>query len=116
MQGPREIRLCAGVGPAAAARNHVGVAEMLDGVESNADARADEWRDRPPGAEVDVGVDESDPLRLAGGVVVGGIARTNEITIECVEARLAAILTRHVSAEPVVPLIADARAKERRAV
>src|SRR5262245_35447233 len=116
MQRPGEIGLRAGVGPAAAARDHVGVAEMLDGVEGDADARTDERRDGPPGAEVDIGVDESDPLRLAGPVVVGEVVAGVEVAVERVETGLAAIFAGHVSAEPAVPLIADASAVERRAV
>src|SRR5215467_12581961 len=116
MQSPGEIGLSAGVGKAATARDHVGVAEMLDGIEGNADTRADERRDRPPCAEVDIRVDESNPLRLAGAVVVGEVAAGVEITVERVEARLAAILTGYVGAEPAVPLISDARAEERRTV
>src|SRR5215468_6817160 len=116
MQRPGEIGLRAGVGPAAAARDHVGVAEMLDGVESNTDARADERRDRPPGSEIDIGVDESHPLRLAGLVVVGEVVAGVEVAVERVKARLASIFAGHVSAEPAGPLIANTRAIERRTV
>src|SRR5215471_1866596 len=118
MQRPGEIGLSAGVGKAATARDHVGVAEMLDGVEGNADTRTNERRDRPPGAEVDIGVHERDPLRLAGAVVVGieGSRAGVEEAVERVKARLAAILSGYVRAEPAVPLIADARAEERRTV
>src|SRR5262245_29270316 len=118
MQRPGEIRLCSSVGPAATARDHVGVAEMRDSVESDADTRADERRDGPPGAKVDIGVDQRNPLRLAGGVVVGvegGRAGVEE-AIERMKARLAAILAGHIGAEPAVPLIADTSAIERRAV
>src|SRR5215467_13781203 len=118
MQSPGEIGLSAGVGKAATARDHVGVAEMLDGIEGNADTRADERRDRPPCAEVDIRVDERDPLGLAGAVVVGieGTRAGVEEAVERVEARLAAILTGYVRAEPAVPLIADAGTEERRTV
>src|SRR5215813_15509355 len=118
MQSPGEIGLSAGVGKAATARDHVGVAEMLDGVEGNADTRADERRDGPPGAEVDIGVDERDPLRLAGRVVVGieGTRAGVEEAVERMKARFATIFTGYVGAEPAVPLISDARAEERRTV
>src|SRR5262249_12229066 len=90
----------------------------LDGIEGNADTRADERRDRPPCAEVDIRVDERDPLGLAGAVVVGieGTRAGVEEAVERVEARLATIFTGYVGAEPAVPLISDARAEGRRTV
>src|SRR5262245_42954752 len=115
MQGPSKIGLRAGVGPATAAGDHIGVAEMLDGVERDANASADERRNGPPGAEVDISVDERHPLRLASAVVIGEVGPV-EVSIERVKARLAAIFAGHVGAEPVVPLIADTQAIERRTV
>src|SRR5882762_6037258 len=118
MQRPGETGLPAGVGPTAAALDDIGVAEMLDGVERHADAGADEGRNGPPGAKIDIGVDERDPFRLAGGVVVGVVRNSASVVeaIERVEAGLAAIFAGHVGTKPAVPLIADAGAIERRAV
>src|SRR5689334_25261825 len=118
MQRPGEIGLPAGVRPSATAGDNIVVAEMLDGVEGHANAGADEGRNRPPGAEIDIGVDERNPFRLAGSILVGVVrssARVEE-AIERVEAGLAAIFAGHVSTKPAVPLIADASAIERRTV
>src|SRR5437016_947945 len=107
MQRPGETGLPASIGPTAAARDHVGVAEMLDRVVRHANAGAYEGRNRPPGPEIDIGVDQRNPLRLAGGIIVGEVASTKEVAIERVEAGLAAIFAGHIGAEPAGPLIAD---------
>src|SRR5262249_3207019 len=111
-------RLPASLGPSAATGDDIGVAEMLDGVERHADAGADIGCNGPPGAEIDIGVDQRNPLRLAGGVVVGAIGHgcIVEVAIQRVEGGLATIFAGHIGTKPAGPLIADAGAIEWRTV
>src|SRR5262249_51290412 len=101
MRGPGEIPLRRGrAGRDAAAGAHAhdrtGVDEARNRVAGEADARADERRDVPPGAEVDIGVGETDPLRLAGGVVVRVRGAVDGDDINAVEVCLAAILAGQI--------------------
>src|SRR3972149_4546929 len=106
----------AGIAPAAAAGDDVGVAEVRDDVVSDPNAGADEGRDVPPRAEVEVDVGEEQPFRLAAGVVVGVVDAGIEEAVERMEVGLAAIFAGNIEAQPGVPGIADAEAEEWRAV
>src|SRR4029453_11641721 len=118
MQRPGEVALGSRVGPAAAASDDVGIAEMLDLVVGHADARADERRHAPPGPEIQIAVDEDDPLRLGGPIVIVLKRRYRaegiEEPIEGAESDLAAILAGHVEPQPVVPGVAETAAEEHR--
>src|SRR6185503_1374857 len=97
---------------AAAVVGNARVGEAVDRNPRAADTGADERGDVPPGTEVDIGVGENDPLVL--GAVVGVDADAADIgdAVSTVELRIAAILTGHVGAEPVVDLVADAEAED----
>jgi len=71
MQRPGEIGFRPVTSPAAAARDHVGVAKATERQIGEADAGADERRDAPPGAEIEIGVGEEQPFLLGDDVVVG---------------------------------------------
>src|SRR6185437_8571828 len=89
------------------------VPEIADRVAAHADASADEWRDLVPCAEVDVTVEQERPFRLAARVtIVSRAAAGNGADIEAVEIRLAAIFSRHVEAQPIIDVIADAETEE----
>jgi len=91
------------------------VGEAADGVARHADADADERRDVPPGAEIDIGVGHEQPFRFAGVVVVRQDDGAEAGDLLAVEMRVGAIFRGRVEAQPVVQLIADAEIDDRRA-
>jgi hypothetical protein len=113
MQRPGEVPLAGARRVGDAVVGDVGVGEVADRDVRAADSGADERRHRVPGAEIDIGVREEQPFRLQGAILVG--LRTAD-DIEAGEGGLAAIFAGHVETQPVVPLIADAEAENRRAV
>ena len=92
------------------------IGEAVDRDPRAADAGADERRHAPPGAEIDIGVGENDPLVLGGMIGVGADAARIGDAVGAVELRIAAIFTGDVTAEPVVELVADAEAEDARGV
>src|SRR6478752_1795384 len=126
MQRPREIRLArrAGVGVAAAAGRATRavvtdryVAEITDRVAAEPDTGAEEGREIPPGAEIDVAVEQESPFGLAGEItVVGKSAAGDGADIECVEIRLPTVFTGYVETQPVIECVADTEPEQRRCI
>ncbi len=77
-----------------------------------AGAGADERRHAPPGAEVDIGVGESQPFGFAGVIGVSAEAPGEADKIKAVEIRITAILAGNIAAEPGIELITDAKAED----
>jgi hypothetical protein len=92
------------------------VDEARNGIARRADARADEGRHAPPGTEIDIGVGEEQPLRLARMVVVGQDNAAELCDLLAVEMGVAAIFAGDVGAQPIVELEAAAEREKRRAV
>ena len=92
------------------------VDETRNGIARGADTGADEGRHAPPGAEIDVGVGEEQPFRLAGIVVVrqDDVAELGDLL--AVEMGVAAVFAGDVGAQPVVELNTAAERVHRRAV
>src|SRR5947208_3164423 len=92
------------------------VAEVRNRDPCPAGAGADERRYAPPGAEVDIGVGESQPFGFGGVKSVGAEAPGKADEIEAVEIRITAILAGNIAAEPGVELVTDAEAEDAGAV
>jgi len=126
MQRPREIPFAGGAAKgvaasAAHARRTVhadrDVAEVADRVAAEADTGADEWRDVPPGAEVNISVEHEGPFGLAGGItVVREAAAGNGANVETMEIRRAPVFTGEIEPQPVVDGVTNAEAEQRRRV
>jgi hypothetical protein len=81
-----------------------------------AGAGADKRRYALPGAEVDIGVGESQPFGFGGVISVRAEAAGKADEIEAVEIRITAILAGNVPAEPGIELVTDAKAEDAGAV
>src|SRR5258705_11185826 len=100
---------------------HAGAGDAQVGEVRNRDPRragagADERRYAPPGAEVDIGVRESQPAGCGGVIAMGAEATGESDEIETVEVRITAILAGGIAAEPRVELVTDAKVKDARAI
>src|SRR3954451_17642024 len=75
-----------------------------------ADAGADERRDAPPGSEIEIGVGEEHPGRVAAFIQIEAAAARTELGVaaECLERRARAVFSREIGAQPVVQGVADA--------
>src|SRR5712672_3256857 len=82
----------------------------------SAGAGADKRRYAPPGAEVDIGVSESQPFGFGGVISVSAEAPGKGDEIEAVEIRIAAILAGKIAAEPGIELVTDPKAEDTGAV
>src|SRR5207245_1300208 len=116
MQSPREIPLRGCRCGSDTERRRICIDIAGDGVAREANAGADERRHAPPGSEIHIGVGQSQPFRLAGGVSVNAGRRYARIAedknIASVEIGFTAILAGDVGAKPVVELVTDADAKD----
>src|SRR5207302_4125164 len=92
------------------------VGEVRDRDPRRTGAGADERRYAPPGAEVDIGVGESQPLGCGGVRGVAAEAAWEGDEVETVEIRITAILAGNIAAKPRVELITDAEAEDARSV
>src|SRR6266704_4312678 len=102
-------------------RQYAGAGDAEIGEVRNRDPRpagagADERRYAPPGAEVDIGVGESEPFGFGGVIGVSAEATGEADEVKTVEIRIAAILAGNIPAEPGVEPITDAKAEDTRGV
>src|SRR3984957_20307119 len=115
MHRPGEVRRRSAVGEIRGAAAQDAAGQVGAGVLKTAgldirstDAGADERRDTPPGAEIGIDVDQSNPARIAALVDVGENCARERRYIGAGKAYPRAVLTGDIGTEPVVELVADA--------
>lgn len=100
----------AGIAPVAAAGcAEASVDEIGERVVGAADARTDKGRESIPSAKIDIGVREENP---GIDVALVGVADSELLVVDsqCRDARLGAIFSSRIEAQPVVEIVANAPA------